>query len=228
MDYPFVPLEWQVPITQNIYASVLVLSAQIILTLIFRRIAKKNEAASSGNIWFFLYTVSYSAPFLILLLIAALSKEITSTNIFLIACGAVVFVLAIEKKIRGLQEELESKNLFIERIESAGIWDAIIAPSVDDYTNIMKRAITGFSLLGVGAEKLTRDFDLFRETMNRCASQEKPVRFLLVAPDVPWVNEGSSRRGLGVHHFRDLLVKSLKKHCPTEERFQYSYRSKVL
>lgn len=46
--------------------------------------------------------------------------------------------------------------------------------------------------------------------MNRCSSPDKPARFLLIAPDVPWVNDGSSRRGLGKHHFRDLLVNSLK------------------
>lgn len=233
MDYPFVPTDWQVPISQNIYASMLVLVAQIAFTYIFKKISEKKESSPSSQVWSNLYLLSYSVPLLVLLIIAGFSDEITGFNIFLIACAAAIFAYATKRKISRLEGELHSANSFRSRLEAAGIREAIIDPTIEDYKILLKRTITGFSLLGVGAEKLTRDFDLFRETINRCSSPEKPARFLLVAPDVPWVNDGSSRRGLGKHHFRDLLVNSLKTiarlkkdfNTPIEVRF---YRGKPL
>lgn len=233
MEFPFVPTSWQVPISQNVYASVLVLLAQVVLTYIFRKLSEKKESSSSGYIWSYIYLLSYSVPFLALLLIAGLSDEVSKLNILLIAFGAAIFAYATKRKISKLDSDLNNSNLLIKRLESAGIIDAIIDPTIEDYKVLLKETITGFSLLGIGAEKLTRDFDLFRETMNRCTRPEKAARFLLVAPDVPWVNEGSSRRGLGKHHFRDLLVSSLKSiarlnkdfNIPIEVRF---YRNKPL
>ncbi|ALQ51140.1 hypothetical protein SAMN05216406_13520 [Nitrosomonas ureae] len=126
-----------------------------------------------------------------------------------------------------------SSNIILLKLASAGIDDAIEEPTIEDYKQLLCNAVSNFSMLGVGADKITRDFDIFKETMNRCASNDKPARFLLVAPDVDWVNHGAIRRGLGDNHFSKILINSLRKiaelKCqngmPIEVRF---YRSTPL
>lgn len=233
MNFAFVPIDWQVSISQSVIASVLVLTFQLIFTYIFRKILNRKGNGPRGYIWSNLYLLSYSVPFLALLAISASSDEISRTNMFFIACGAGVFAYATKRKISILEAGLRDANLFKDRLESAGVKGAIIDPTVEDYKSLLKRTITGFSLLGIGAEKLTRDFETFRDAMNRCSSPEKPARLLLVAPDVAWVNDGASRRGLGKNHFKDILINSLKSiarlkkdyNTPIEVRF---YRGKPL
>lgn len=97
------------------------------------------------------------------------------------------------------------------RLQAIGITDAIPNPDIDTYRGFIDDSNHSFAFLGVGAEKLTRDFNVFQAMVSRCGKPVAPVRFLLVSPDAEWLKSGAARRGLGKSTFLDKQAASLQR-----------------
>ncbi|MEI8574529.1 hypothetical protein U737_20055 [Methylomonas sp. LW13] len=233
MKFPFAPDSWSDPIWQGMIASSVVLIIQVIGATILTWVRKSRIKAGRNDFGSLLYIAVTAVPFIVLLIISAYSTNITGIHVLFIAVSSLIpffmlssYIFRVEKNLRGSAE-------LLARLHAAGVHDAVIDPTIEDYSNLLKGTIHGFSLLGVGAEKLTRDFEVFKSAMNRCSNNNNPARFLLVAPDVDWVHEGATRRGLGKSHFKELLIRSLRKIKQLKEEYQTPievrfYRSKPL
>jgi hypothetical protein len=182
-----------------------------------------------------LYVGMFFAQLIILVYILFIKQSLVIIDKIAIFIIFSIPILIIYKKYFKVIQRLanSTKNeLTISRMHSIGVYDINIEPKVDDYKRILDNAHNGFDMMGIGADKVTRDFDTFRLAMSRCSSV-RPVRFLLIAPDIAWVNESAIRQGLVGSNFKERIIRSLKLiaklhneySIPVEVRF---YRTKPI
>lgn len=110
-----------------------------------------------------------------------------------------------------MRKDLERKSETLSRISGFGIVDAFPAHNVDNIDDVVSSSIGSFSMMGVGAEKVTRNFEGFRDMVLRCGARGRPVRMLLLQPGTPWLRTGAQKRGLGKYEFKDATISSLKR-----------------
>ena len=197
MSYPLVNGEWTIPINQNLYASFVFWGLQVVFGLIWAALKRWTGTSKfvSGMGWLVL-----TLPPLAIAGAAVHQGVVTSWMMFL-------FTLSLlPAAFRSVQAHNNLKAL-----RAAGVYGAIEQPGVADYRDFLLQANSGFSFLGVGAEKLTRDFDVFQAMVARCGTSSKPVRLLLVSPIASWLQTGASRRGLNKTTFKAKQADSLEK-----------------
>lgn len=198
MQYPFIPEGWTEPVNQNLYASLVFLISQIGLGLI-QTLVKRYWALSSKFVTGLGWVILTLPPVAIALLTLAQGMVSHWTPlIFLFS-----LLPAAGMSFRGLNQ--------LRMLRAAGVHGAIKQPNIADYQDFLKAANSSFSFLGVGAEKLTRDFDVFQHMVSRCGTSAKPVRLLLVSPNAGWLQVGAARRGLNRTTFQAKQVDSLQK-----------------
>ncbi len=197
MSYPWVNGEWTVPINQNLYASFLFWVLQIVLGLIWSALKRWTGTSKfvSGLGW---------------LVLTLPPLAIVGSSVFLGVVTPWMMLLFTLSLLPAAFKAIQThKNL--KALRTAGVHGAIEEPGVTDFRNFLMQANSGFSFLGVGAEKLTRDFDVFQAMVARCGTSSKPVRLLLVSPVASWLQTGASRRGLNRTAFQAKQADSLEK-----------------
>jgi hypothetical protein len=198
LAYPFIPETWTEPVNQGLYASVVFLIFQIGLGLIqtlLKRYWTVPSKVLSGLGWMTL-TVPPVA-------IASISIVQGVVIRWMPAIFLLSLLPAVVVSIRGLNQ--------LRMLRATGVHGAIREPNIAAYQDFLKAASSSFSFFGVGAEKLTRDFDVFQHMVSRCGTSAKPVRLLLVSPDAGWLQVGAARRGLNRTTFQAKQVDSLQK-----------------
>lgn len=197
MSYPWVNGEWTDPINQNLYASFLFWVLQVVFGLIWSALKRWTGTSKfvSGLGWLVLILPPLAIAG------ASVFQDIVTPWMMLL------FTLSLlPAAFKSVQTH---KNL--KALRAAGVHGAIEEPGVTDFRNFLIQANSGFSFLGVGAEKLTRDFDVFQAMVARCGTSSKPVRLLLVSPVASWLQTGASRRGLNKTTFQAKQADSLEK-----------------
>lgn len=216
MNFPWVSEAWTEPIGQNLYASALLLVGQAFLLILKLAYKKRNTPLLISLLHWVALVITPAAIFLYSLLNAK-----TDRIYFLVFSVSLVplfwSLLGKSRLILARVADLEPR---INRLTRLGIYDAVLEPHVDDYKEFLDRTVSDFALLGIGAEKLTRDFETFRLMVTRCGTPSKPVRLLLVFPDAEWLREGAQRRGLGQSSFREIQIASLKKIACVRHEFR--------
>jgi hypothetical protein len=197
MNFPFVDADWTTPVNQNLYASVIFWLAQVGFSLLWSALKRRMGANKfvSGLGWLVL-----ALPPLAIVGVTLWQGVISPGTLLL-------FTLSLGPA--GLQTMLAFRSL--RALRAAGVHGAIREPDVPAYQEFLTKANSGFSFLGVGAEKLTRDFDAFQAMVARCGTPSKPVRLLLVSPNATWLQTGASRRGLNRATFQSKQADSLEK-----------------
>lgn len=220
MTYPWVPSSWLEPVSQNLYASIVFVLGQGIAFLIWRGLKWVYRNRNTPRfVTVFEWTALALAP--IALLAEGLREENASRLQFLafaLSIAPLLWVLRNRyKKFAVQSSETLAKT---DRLRHMGFHDAIVQPHVDDYKRFLDAAVSNFALLGIGAEKLTRDFESFRSMVTRCGTSSKPVRLLLVSPDANWLGDGARRRGLGQSNFKEIQITSLQRIARIREEFR--------
>lgn len=219
MAYPLTPESWSDPISQSLYAGVLTLLLQTLLLGTWRLLRRYRIAASAPKITTFLGWSGLVAPPIIAVAAAVFRWDASAITALLIAVSALPlsFVATKAYRTRGIAiHALESK---LRRFDEVGVDDVMSNPNVDAYTKFLSSANSAFAFQGVGAEKLTRDFDIFQAMVSRCGTPTHPVRLLLVSPHAAWLQEGAARRGLGRSSFADKQTQSLQRIARVKREF---------
>lgn len=205
MSYPLVPSSWTDAISQNLYASLLLVLIEVAAVVLKPFVVRLQHDWSVRSIRLPVVptlvsccTISYS---LLLLSMKVVERNAVAT----LTASLVLTLVAWALEVRVLQ--LKARQL--TDLQAVGIRAAVVDPTVEDYSKLLKSSRNQFLFMGLGAEKLTRDFPVFQDAMNRCATADRPVRFLLTSPDVPWLQEAAERRGLASLEFRQKLLQSL-------------------
>lgn len=197
MSYPWVNGEWTDPINQNLYASFVYSGLQVVAGLIWAVLRRWTGTSKfvSGVGW---------------LVLVVPPLAIVCTSLYQgIATPWMMLLFTLSLLPAAFQSVQTHKTL--KALRAAGVHGAIKEPGVNDYRDFLLQSNSGFSFLGVGAEKLTRDFDVFQAMVARCGTSSKPVRLLLVSPIASWLQTGASRRGLNKTTFKAKQADSLKK-----------------
>ncbi len=147
------------------------------------------------------------APPLIILGLVLRLQNTSTIIIFILTMSIIPFALVAGRKYFAMRRNLTKLN----RFNIVGINDVIINPDTEKYRRFLLAATSSFAFQGVGAEKLTRDFDIFQSMVSRCGTPANPVRLLLISPDVNWLKDGAARRGLGRSSFSDKQIQSLQR-----------------
>lgn len=196
MSLPFFSEGWTETIALNLIASIAILVFQYIYGAIwsFRKRRNRDAKLSNRSGWLVL-----ALPPVAIIGICAWQRLVDTEMLVLFALSllpATIFTVKIANQLSALR--------------GAGVHGVISEPSVKDYQKFLCNAYSGFSFLGVGAEKLTRDFEVFQAMVVRCGTPSRPVRLLLVSPDAAWLQEGASRRGLNKTTFQTKQIDSLQ------------------
>jgi hypothetical protein len=205
-NYPFTPSSWTEPVSQNLYASLFF----FLLQLLFTFLGKKGEAWRRKIFWIelppnVLCSMLVSVIFTVFVLIR--SDSINRWILLLLLLSMVFSFYSALQEIYASQVMRKKVTLF----KNLGLVDSNSNPSVSDYKELLKRANHEFLFMGIGSEKLTRDIDIFNGVMNRCSSDQRPARFILISPQSPWLEMAAKRRGLSDQEFKLKIVKSLQK-----------------
>lgn len=198
MAYPLVPDSWTDPVNQNLYASGLLLIVQIVVGLI--RSLLRHYWTAAGKVVSGLGWVTLAVPPVAIAVLTVVQGMVSrwTPAIFLVS-----LLPAAAVSVRGFIQ--------LRMLREVGVQGAIKEPNIAAYQNFLKAANSSFAFLGVGAEKLTRDFDVFQHMVSRCGTPAKPVRLLLVSPNANWLQTGAARRGLNRTTFQAKQVDSLQK-----------------
>lgn len=219
MAYPLTPESWADPISQNLYAGILTLLLQAVLLGAWRLLKKYRLAESAPKVTTFLGWSGLLVPPIFAVVAALVRWDASAITAALIAVSALPLGAVATKayQTRGTAiHDLESK---LRRFSEVGVDDVMFNPNVDAYTKFLTSANSAFSFQGVGAEKLTRDFNIFQAMVSRCGTPTHPVRLLLVSPDAAWLQEGAARRGLGRSSFADRQTQSLQRIARVKREF---------
>ncbi|MFC3864069.1 hypothetical protein [Alcaligenes aquatilis] len=197
MDYPLTGESWTDPINQNLYASLIFWMLQIVVALIWRALKRRvgPNKFLSGMGW---------------LILVLPPLAILGVCIWQGGAPRGVLILLVLSLLPATVRSVQASNK-LKTLRAVGVCGAIQEPDVVAYRKFLTQANGGFSFLGVGAEKLTRDFEAFQAMVARCGTPSKPVRLLLVSPVAPWLQIGASRRGLNKTTFQAKHTDSLKK-----------------
>ncbi|TXH77225.1 MAG: hypothetical protein E6Q88_01780 [Lysobacteraceae bacterium] len=207
MNYPGTPEDWAVPITQNLYASLFFLIIQtallVVLRWLDRYLRNKNQKLVLYKDFFGFLGVS---------LFPALCLYSVTKDNKVSGLGVVIVILSfVPLMFYALRFAYSWLALvsFAKKANVLGIHGVTLKPGMADYRKILESAAKEFMMMGVGADKLTRDVDVFRGVVNRCGSAHQPVRLLLIHPDAEWVADTAQRRGLAKNEFRGRITASL-------------------
>lgn len=205
MSYPWVNGDWTDPINQSLYASFLFWVLQNLGMLIWSALKR----------WTNLNKVVSALGWLVLALpplaIVGASLRQGVVTPWMILLFSLTLLPAIIKSVQTF--------MALKALHRAGVHGAIQDPGVADYREFLIQAHSKFAFLGVGAEKLTRDFDVFQAMVARCGTSSKPVRLLLVSPTASWLHTGASRRGLNKAAFQIKQEDSLRKIARVKSEF---------
>ena len=200
MTYPLVPEGWTDSINQNIYASVVVLIVQYFgyVVLRFLRWGYRGQPPSKlvGTLGWLWLLVPPVLVFVLALFGGYVNYIVASALLLSVMPVAVVMIRAYTK---------------LAHFNIMGFEDVIVNPGIDAYCKFLSDAHSAFWFQGVGAEKLTRNFEIFQSMVSRCGTPASPVRLLLVSPEASWLKDGAIRRGLGRSSFSDKQVESLQR-----------------
>lgn len=219
MAYPLVPEAWTEPVNQNLYASVFFLLTQTAILGLWWLLKRLWKNKRTPGLVSSLGWVGLAVPSLAILAIplvwGTVSPWLSLTLMLSFLPAAITSFYAYK-----LQHDRAARaESILIRLQGIGIRDAVSNPDLDAYRNFLNNANSSFSFLGVGAEKLTRDFDAFQAMVSRCGTPTDPVRLLLVSPDADWLRAGASRRGLGKSTFLDKQATSLQRIARVRSEF---------
>ena len=219
MSYPWVPDSWVEPVSQNLYASLILIVVQSIAVMVWRGLAwgYRNRGAPKFVTLFGWLTLAL-VP-LTLLAIGLREENVSRIQFAAFALSLTPLLLVLNHRQRSFAYKAAEVLAKTDRLRHLGFHDAVVQPHVEDYKRFLEASVSDFALLGIGAEKLTRDFETFRSMVTRCGKPARPVRLLLVSPDANWLGDGARRRGLGQSNFREIQIASLRRIARVREEF---------
>jgi hypothetical protein len=217
--YPLIPETWTDPVNQNLYASILIFLAQTaslgiwwLLKWLWK--SRKDSVLLSSLGW-----LGVTVPPLLIFGASLFSGGASQWLQFTLFLSLLPAAIACFKAYATEHKKATRAEAILGRLQAIGVRDAIINPDIDVYREFLSNSNSSFAFLGVGAEKLTRDFNVFQAMVSRCGTSTTPVRLLLVSPDAEWLTAGASRRGLGKSAFLDNQAASLKRIARVRSEF---------
>ncbi len=166
MAYPLIPDSWTDPITQNLYAAVLFLLAQGIVLGVWRILKWFWRTKPTPRLVAALGWIGLFLPPLLMLALILTQPSKAGQIVMLTALSMAPAAVAAIRTYTALRRKANEIEGQLDRFVAVGVHDAIVNPTIDNYRRFLSAATSGFAFQGVGAEKLTRDFDVFQSMVS--------------------------------------------------------------
>ncbi|MDD2919730.1 hypothetical protein [Rhodoferax sp.] len=219
MTYPFTPDNWTDPISQSIYAGIVLLVLQTLLLGAWKLLKWIRREQPASKLITALGWAGLVMPPILVFALALVRRDVGIVLAATILVSAIPLALVAAREYIRQKQVVEALTSKLTRFSAIGIEDVVVNPDIEAYRSFLVRAHSAFAFQGVGAEKLTRDFEAFQSMVSRCGTPANPVRLLLISPEAHWLKHGAVRRGLGRSSFSDREIQSLQRIARVKKEF---------